>query len=43
MTQEEWKRGVNIRIQVEEGDGYVWSFPIKCPRWLFNLLSKLEI
>ena len=42
MTPEDWKRVVNIRIQVEMTD-YAFSFPIKCPRWLFNLLSKLEI
>ena len=46
MTTQEWKNVTSIRIQVEEKDGLVhteWSFPIKCPRWLFNLLSKLEI
>ena len=42
MTKEEWKKVVWIRLTVEEKDGE-WSFPIICPRWLFNLLSKLEV
>lgn len=42
MTKEEWKEVVRIRLMVEEKD-CTWSFPIKCPRWLFNLLSKLEL
>lgn len=42
MTKEEWKEVKQVRLQIEEDD-CVWSFPIKCPRWLFNLLCKLEV
>ena len=42
MNKEEWKEVTQIRIEVAEGFS-TWSFPIKCPRWLFNLLSKLEV
>ena len=45
MNKEDWKQVTEIRIHVSEKDEegeFVWSFPIKCPRWLFNILSKLE-
>ena len=41
MKPKEWKNVVQIRIEVVEKDIH-WSFPIRCPRWLFNLLMKLE-
>lgn len=41
MTKEEWKAVKQVRLHIIEDDS-TWSFPIKCPRWLFNLLSKLE-
>ena len=42
MTSKEWKEVKQIRLEVVESD-VTWSFPIRCPRWLFNLLSKFEI
>jgi hypothetical protein len=42
MNKNEWKQVTEIRIRIQEGN-FGWSFPIKCPRWLFNILSKLEI
>jgi len=41
MNKKDWKEVIEIRIQVVEKK-FMWSFPIRCPRWLFNLLSKLE-
>ena len=45
MNKNEWKQVTEVRITItERNDGdFSWSFPIKCPRWLFNILSKLEI
>jgi len=42
MNKEDWKEVTQIRLVVVEGNS-TWSFPIKCPRWLFNFLSNLEI
>ena len=42
MNKQDWKDITEIRIEVVEKDG-MWSFPITCPRWLFNILIKLEI
>ena len=42
MNKKDWKQVTQIRIEVVEGD-FIWSFPIRCPRWLFMLLSKLEL
>lgn len=41
MNKKEWKKVIQIRLEVV--DDTTWSFPIRCPRWLFNILSKLEI
>lgn len=41
QEQDFWKNVLQIRLQVIEKDSE-WSFPIKCPKWLFNLLSRLE-
>lgn len=38
----EWKNIQEIRIEVREKD-YIWSFPIRCPQWLFRILEKLEV
>lgn len=43
MNREEWKFVKQVRIEVYEQHGgkhLTWSFPIRCPRWLFNLLSN---
>ncbi len=40
MNKEEWKKVKQIRLEVVEDD-CLWSFHINCPRWLFNILSKL--
>jgi len=42
MTKEDWKEVTQVCFEVAEGNS-TWSFPIKCPRWLFNILRKLEI
>jgi len=42
MTKEDWKEVTQVRLQYE-ADNVTWSFPIKCPRWLFNILRRLEI
>ena len=41
MTKQEWKKVSQIRIQVVEEAGR-YSYPIKCPRWLYKLLEMLE-
>lgn len=41
MNKQEWKKVKQIRLEVAEDD-CLWSFPINCPRWLFNILNKLE-
>jgi len=41
MNKKEWKEVIQIRIEVV-GKDIIWSFPIRCPRWLFNILSRLE-
>ena len=46
MDKNDWKKVTEIRIQISEKDelgNFSWSFPIKCPRWLFNILTKLEL
>jgi len=45
MNKNDWKNVTEVRIEItvrHDGD-YSWSFPIKCPRRRFNILSKLEI
>ena len=45
MNKEDWKKVTQVRLEVceqDEEEYFTWSFPIRCPRWLFNLLSKLE-
>lgn len=42
MNEQDWKQVKQIRIEVVDNDG-AWSYPIHCPRWLYWLLSKLEI
>ena len=41
-NKKEWKHIEEIRIEVVEDDGSSYNFPIKCPRWLFNILERLE-
>ncbi len=41
MNKKVWKKVKQIRLEIVEGE-VRWSFPINCPRWLFNILSKLE-
>jgi len=48
MTKQEWKWVAQVRIELDvidcpETEHVKYSFPIHCPRWLFNVLSKLEI
>jgi len=42
MTKKDWKKVTQVHILVEKGNSN-YSFPINCPRWLFNILRKLEI
>lgn len=42
MNKQDWKQVDEVRLEIVEGD-MTWSFPIRCPRWLFIILSKLEL
>lgn len=45
MTRKEYKKA-EIRLMISETDEdnahYTWSFPIRCPYWLFKMLLRLE-
>jgi hypothetical protein len=47
MNKEDWKKVYEVRVLVSEkeddGSTFQWSFPIWCPRWLLNILIKLEL
>lgn len=42
MNKQDYQEIKEIRLEILEKDGFSWSFPIRCPRWLFWILLKLE-
>jgi hypothetical protein len=41
MNKQDWKYIREVRIHVLDKE-IAWSFPIKCPRWLFTILEMLQ-